>query len=161
MLTEQEAQSAFEELQRILRETNLGWVVDEVATEVQVGKERPKKVAVRERDAISRRASINGTFTETVEYTSVERLALLVRAVEQVTVELAKMHEVTVDLIAKAETKGRPEQHGDFSEFVFVDDAAQKRWISTPEVRGKFSSECESFTQLLKELKEYFNDSAR
>ena len=164
MLTLQEAENTYSALDQIIRRANLGYVADQVAFQIRLGKAETKKVQI---EAISaetnsevpttrrRRKGKTEVFTESVEFSSLEKLNLLVRAIERATIEVAELHSDTAQLLDKA-IHNRPDSAAGVEglSFQFVDESSSALVISNAEIRTRFSAECSSLAQLLNEVKE-------
>ena len=136
--------------------------IDEVDGEVRLGKTEAKKSRVSERDVPSdfllRTETRHGkptTFTGSVEYTTQERLGLLIDAIEHASVDVAELHEAAVQILTKASFAGHAERP--ITEISFVDPVTgEARESSTPETRQKLSTASARLRPLLQEIRREF-----
>lgn len=89
----EEANGVYELLSRLLAEGNLKWLVEQVNREIAFG-----KPAVRKPGKEERRQS-KDVFAATEEYTSQERLLMLLEAMEQVVIETSEMVKVFFEIV--------------------------------------------------------------
>src|SRR6266446_3110563 len=97
-MAEREALAVFLKLSDILRATELSWLLDEVASEIRQGKPSEKKIRVQESEVLvlvsderESRARRPTTFVESLEFTQVEKLEMLLSAIERAVIEPAFM----------------------------------------------------------------------
>jgi hypothetical protein len=104
-MEERDCVAAYERLLSALRQNHLGWVADQVIQEVRLGKTAQKQVdTLREsrRGGVSSSSDMRSypkqlekgpraTFPVTEAYTSAERLALVLDAIEQAVINTAEM----------------------------------------------------------------------
>lgn len=165
MLTIEEAEETYAQLVQVLRRVNLAYVVDQVADQIRLGRSEKKNVqvqaipdgAVAEVLTSSRKKRKGKTevFTENVEFNSFEKLELLVRAIERVTIELVDLHSTTAQLLRKVVSPGTTaDAEPGLTTFQFMDESQAPPVTSSPSLRANFERECSLLKQLLTEVKE-------
>jgi hypothetical protein len=104
-----DAQRTFRSLAEILRASELGWLVDEAITEIRQGKPKEKKVKlapsselvlITEEPGVPQKRS--ATFVESVEYTPLEQLDLLLSAFERGIIAPTDMEDEVAHVLSKA-----------------------------------------------------------
>ncbi len=130
-MTQQECASAYQELVEILRELNLGWLVERVETTLQRGKALFKET--------------NGEFYPYFEpYGQREQLFLLIDAVEKALIETVAMEEE----IAKSLSQENLEPKA-----VWADDRGKSIHDYSPEVISVRKQNADVLKSLLEELR--------
>lgn len=109
MLTSDESEQIFTELEKILAKQEMSWVADQVNEQIRLGK--PVQREIEEKEGIanpSNRRKAKVTYPTTVEYLPNEKLDLLVNAIKAVVVDTALMEKELFKFFPSKE--GQPKQ---------------------------------------------------
>lgn len=114
-MNEEESIHAFQRLTKILNESHMEWVSQQVSEQIQIGRTIQREIETfKEGKEMPLFSTIDDyssklmkgprvTFPVTVEYESNERLELLIDAIKQAIVDTAEMEQHLIDFIEKDE----------------------------------------------------------
>jgi hypothetical protein len=111
-MTEEQCAETYNILAKLLRDSNLEWVMDQIDAEVRVGKllEKPireisvgyanRNVAFELVEATEpQRRGRSGSIRQRVEYSNRERLQVMIEAIEHAILHIADLEEATLKLM--------------------------------------------------------------
>ena len=146
------AEEIYEDILKILRKENLGWVADEIQQQILIGRSDSRKIqTVTESDSsnqtqlnlidtheLGERVGRNVEYTAILQYTSKEKLLLLINALEQVTINLTDIKKSAWNLLSV---------HGNIRTIDFVDSQTGRHTHRLNEEEVQKSEEYEQSTR--------------
>lgn len=161
MIKEQECTEIFEQLSKVLSESRLDWITSQVSEEIRIGKTIQRQIETLKDVQESGFATFGdnvgnfkkgpkATYAVTVEYTSEERLELLIDSVRRAVVNTADMEDYLVRFCESDENRpSKIEFHSDES-------GKQPRLIDRQALVTRFDA-----TRILAELLESLRSEIR
>jgi hypothetical protein len=102
-MTKQDCQRVYQELAQMLRETQLGWIVEQVETLVNTGK--TFDVDLLSPQVVSGSISPHAVLSKPETYTAQEQLLLLIDTAERLVVDTANVEGALVDFLSEEEQR--------------------------------------------------------
>jgi hypothetical protein len=129
-MTDAEIREVFEQLARMLRDRQMGWVVDQVRDDIRAGVTTVRAEPIQD-SSTARKLKVSADSLTSVQYSALQELELLIAAMRRAVIDAARMEQEVVQLLASEDNRGDIPS----PDVVFVGEPpdSSERTIASPE----------------------------